>query len=217
MAIAEKLGVVDDIGRAYANWVWVLEAAGRLEEAIALAWVGVDSANALGSMRFFGSHILCNAGDDLYRLGRWTRAASAPARRRGDPLGINAILVEELLGRLAMARGRFDEAQERLAPLAQAAERAADIQFIIPVHASLAELALWQGKPDEAVAHVMAAIRLIEFYRRCASARPMPSASGRTPTPPTSPVLAGRLTRLAPLSKPVTVSSRRSGRGTPTS
>ena len=35
----------------------------------------------------------------------------------------------------------------------QASGRAADIQFIIPVHASLAELALWQGKPDEAVAH----------------------------------------------------------------
>jgi DNA-binding CsgD family transcriptional regulator/tetratricopeptide (TPR) repeat protein len=164
LAIAEKLGVVDDIGRAYANWVWVLEAAGRLEEAIALAWVGVDSANALGSMRFFGSHILCNAGDDLYRLGRWDESERALRRAEEvNPLGINAILVEELLGRLAMARGLFDEAQERLAPLAQAAERAADIQFIIPVHASLAELALWQGKPDEAVAHVMAAIRLIEF------------------------------------------------------
>ena len=109
-------------------------------------------------MRFFGSHILCNAGDDLYRLGRWDESEQALRRAEEvNPLGINAILVEELLGRLAMARGRFDEAQERLAPLAQAAERAADIQFIIPVHASLAELALWQGKPDEAVAHVMAA------------------------------------------------------------
>ena len=115
-------------------------------------------------MRFFGSHILCNAGDDLYRLGRWDESERALRRAEEvNPLGINAILVEELLGRLAMARGRFDEAQERLAPLAQAAERAADIQFIIPVHASLAELALWQGKPDDAVAHVMAAIRLIEF------------------------------------------------------
>ena len=31
LVIAEETGIVDDIGRAYANWIWVLEAAGRLE------------------------------------------------------------------------------------------------------------------------------------------------------------------------------------------
>jgi DNA-binding CsgD family transcriptional regulator len=85
--------------------------------------------------------------------------------RRADeagPLGINEILVQELLGRLAVARGRFDEAEERLRPLAPVAERAVDIQFIGPVEASLAELALWQGRPDEAAERVVAALRLID-------------------------------------------------------
>ena len=35
LAIAQELDIVDDVGRAYANIVWVIDAAGRLEEAIA--------------------------------------------------------------------------------------------------------------------------------------------------------------------------------------
>ena len=115
-------------------------------------------------MRFFGVHMLCNAGDYLYRLGRWEESERV-ARRAEEigPMGINEILTEELLGRLAMAHGRFGEAAERLRPLAPLAERAADIQFIGPVQASLAELALWQGRPDEAATQLTAVVRMIDF------------------------------------------------------
>ena len=40
LAIAEEVGIVDDIGRAYANRAWVLDVAGRLEEAVELAEIG---------------------------------------------------------------------------------------------------------------------------------------------------------------------------------
>jgi DNA-binding NarL/FixJ family response regulator len=62
-----------------------------------------------------------------------------------------------------MARGRFDEAANHLQPLARLAERTADVQFISPVQASLAELALWQGRPDDAAEIATAAIRRIDF------------------------------------------------------
>ena len=162
LVIAEETGIVDDIGRAYANWIWVLEAAGRLEEAAALAEVGVARSERLGLMRMFGAHLLCGAADYLFRLGRWEE--SERAMRRADhvsPVGVNAILTEELLGRLAVARGRFDEAADRLVPLAPLAQQAIDIQFVIPVFASLAELALWQGRPDEALDYAEGAIRLV--------------------------------------------------------
>jgi DNA-binding CsgD family transcriptional regulator len=164
LRIAEAVGIVDDIGRAYANWTWILDFAGRLEEAVAMAEAGVAMSERMGLMRFFGTHLLCNAGDYLYRLGRWDESEQA-VRRAGEigPLGINKILEQELLGRLAMAHGRFEEAADQLRPLAPLAERAIDIQFVGPVQASLAELALWQGRPDEAVAHVATAIRLIHF------------------------------------------------------
>ena len=163
LAVAEELGVVDDIGRTYANLVWVLDTAGRLDEALDLADVAIETAERLGLMRFFGTHMLAGQADALFRLGRWEE--SERAVRRADeigPLGINEILIEELLGRLALARGRFEEAADRLLPLATLAERAEDIQFIGPVRSSLAGLALSQGRPAEAASDVAAAIRQID-------------------------------------------------------
>ncbi len=164
LGIAEEVGSVDDIGRAHANLVWVLDVAGRLEEAVETAWVGFHTSERLGLMRFFGTHLLCGISDDLYRLGRWDESEEALQRATEiGPLGINEILEQELLGRLAMARGRFAEAKEHLRPLASLAERAADVQFISPVQASLTELALWEGRPDDAASQVASAIRLIGF------------------------------------------------------
>ena len=138
--------------------------AGRLHELIAMAERGVAVSERLGLMRFFGAHLLCGAADDQFRLGRWEDAARSIQRARAEGmLGINQILAEELTGRLALARGRFAEAAGHLRPLARLAERAADIQFISPVQASLAELALWQGRPDEAAAVAADAIRMIGF------------------------------------------------------
>ncbi len=163
LRIAEAVDNVDDIGRAFANKTWMLELAGRLEDAVAVAERGVATTAQLGLMRFFGTHLLCNIGSCLYRLGRWDEAEEA-VRRAEDagPFGINEILVQELLARFALVRGRFDEASQRLQPLAAGAERAVDIQFVGPVEASLAELALWQGRPKDAANRVGAAVRLID-------------------------------------------------------
>jgi len=164
LRIAEEAGSVDDVGRAYVNWTWVLQIAGRADEAIEMAEVGVATAERLGLMGFFGTHLLHSNGDFLYGLGRWEEAERS-ARRAEDlePLGTNHILVEELLGRIALARGRLDEAAERLGPLAPLAERALDIQFVAPVQASLAELALWRGSPKDAAASVATGIRLLHL------------------------------------------------------
>ena len=164
LAIAEAAGILDDIGRAYANRAWILDIADRLDEAVEVAEAGVAMSEGVGLMRFFGTHLLCEAADYLYRLGRWDESERA-VRRAGEsgPLGVNAILEQELLGRLALAQGRFAEATEHLRPLAPLAQRAADIQFIGPVQSSLAELALWQGQPDVAAVEVATALGLIDF------------------------------------------------------
>jgi hypothetical protein len=108
-------------------------------------------------MRFFGTHMLCGVADYQYRLGRWDESDRALRRvAEVGAMGVNAILEQELLGRLAMARGRFEEAAAHLHPVSTLAERAADIQFIGPVRTSLAELALWERRPDDAAAQVAA-------------------------------------------------------------
>ncbi len=163
-AIAEEVDNVDDIGRAYANRVWILDVGGRLDEALAVGEAGVEMSERLGLMRFFGAHLLCNMGDYLYRLGRWEESEAAVTRAVDvGPLGINEILAAELLGRLAVAHGRFEEAAEHLRPLAALAARAADVQFVAPVQVSLTELAIWEGRPADAAAQVAEAIRIIDF------------------------------------------------------
>ena len=163
LAIAQELDIVDDIGRAYANIVWVIDAAGRLDEAIELADVAIATAERLGLMRFFGTHMLAGQADALFRLGRWDESERAVRRAEEvGPLGINEILTEELIGRLALARGRLEEAADHLLPLAPLAARAEDIQFIEPVNATLASLALAEGRPEDAATIVAAAIRQID-------------------------------------------------------
>jgi DNA-binding CsgD family transcriptional regulator len=162
--IARDVGTVDDIGRALANEVWALQSVGRHEEAIELAMAGIEETIALGHVRMFGAHLMANAAEDLYRLGRWDEAVALIRQAQdANPLGINQILAQELSGRLAMVRGRLDEAATSLDPLGPLAERAIDVQFVGPVEASLAELALWRGRPADAMRRVAATIPRIEF------------------------------------------------------
>ncbi len=164
LAIAEEVGIVDDIGRAHANLIWLLDLADRLDEAVEAARHGVVVSDRLGLIRFFGAHMLCNEADCLFRLGRWDECERAVSRAEDvGSLGINGILEQELLGRLALSRGRFDEAAERLRPLAPLAQRAVDIQFVVPVEASLALLAIWQGRPGQALDQLLAAIPKIDL------------------------------------------------------
>jgi DNA-binding NarL/FixJ family response regulator/tetratricopeptide (TPR) repeat protein len=164
LAIAEEVGNLDDIGRAYANWIPVLDTAGRLHEALELSEIALEKSARLGLMGFFGTHVLAFVSDINYRLGHWDEAEAAARRAEViGPLGINRILVSELLGRLNVSRGEFSAAATWLTPVVTPAERAGDVQFVVPVRASLAELALWQVRPDEAVDHVGRGLALMDF------------------------------------------------------
>ena len=151
LRIAEEVGDVDDIDRAYCNRIDVLSVAGRLDDAVDVANAGIGVAKRLGMVTFWGTHYLCNAANLLFLLGRWEE--SEAARLQAEEIGaqgINAILVRELRARLALARGQFALAEGELRALRPLAEQAADGQVIAPVHASLAELALWQRRPVDA-------------------------------------------------------------------
>jgi DNA-binding CsgD family transcriptional regulator len=151
LRIAREVDNLDDIGRAFGNRIDVLDVAGRLEEGIALAFEAVEIVRGLGLLTFFGTHYLCNAANLLYKVGRWdeSEAAARQAEATGAA-GINEILVRELLARLALGRGRFEESGDELRALRLLAMRAADGQVIVPTHVSLAELELWQRRPAEA-------------------------------------------------------------------
>ncbi len=159
--IAEEVGSVEDIGRAYANWIDVLYLAGRLEEGTQMALDATEVVRQLGVMTFYGAHYLVYAANFLFRLGRWDEAQIAARRAEGAGAHvINEILTREIVARLAMARGDFELAGPELRDLGTLAVQSADGQVVGPVHATLAELALWQRQPDAAADAVATFLRM---------------------------------------------------------
>jgi ATP/maltotriose-dependent transcriptional regulator MalT len=140
----------------------VLKVGGRFAEAITVAFEGASVARRLGFLAFLGTHLLCNAADLLFIQGRWRESESAVREvEQIGPYGINEILVRELVARLALVRGQLDLAEQELDAVAPRAARTRDRQCIGPVQASLAELALWQHRPAEALQAAVDGIELV--------------------------------------------------------
>ena len=151
LRIAKEVEDADDIMRGYANLLFAFETSGRLDEAVTVGVEGIAASERIGLVRFFGTHLLCNVADLQFRLGRWEASERAAERAAALGLvGINEILGREILGRLAIARGSLDQAEAHLDGLATLARDTGDVQFMSPVFASLAELALWQARPTDA-------------------------------------------------------------------
>lgn len=152
----------DALDRAYANHAGVLGSAGRLEEAVEVIRAGLTVAKRLGLLALFGTHYLWNTANLLYQLGRWDER-QATIRQAEETLvpGINELLVREVVARLALSRGQLEAADAELTALRSMAATASDAQLTLPVHASLAELALWQRRPSDAAEAVVGGLASI--------------------------------------------------------
>lgn len=151
LEIATELASVDDIGRAYANLTDALNIAGRYEEAVTISLEAFAKAERDGLGQFYGVHALCEAASALYRLGRWTEADRILERaQRYEPGGATAIYFHERMATLEVGRGQLVAASARLTVVRRLCEHVLDPQWIAPLTALLAELAIWQGRPVDA-------------------------------------------------------------------
>ena len=137
---------------AATNLVGILEKAGRFEEALAVAREAIERTRVIGLERTYGSALHANAASILIVLGGWDEAdrLTADALDR-EPAGTEAILLRATRGRLLVGRGRFAEAAPLLDAARAAAARANLADHILRVATADAELALWSGRPDEAL------------------------------------------------------------------
>ncbi|MDX6676319.1 MAG: hypothetical protein QOE31_371 [Solirubrobacteraceae bacterium] len=151
LAIVTQLGRAEDVGRAHIHLAEVLRYRGAIAEALAVTTEGERVARRLGIESSFGAYLSVNAADDLLHLGRWDEAQQ---RLDGvDPAGLEPTGRQFWLavaGRLEIARGNADAARAHLdAARALISDGMAPEQFP-NVYAGLAELALWDGRPDDA-------------------------------------------------------------------
>jgi DNA-binding CsgD family transcriptional regulator/tetratricopeptide (TPR) repeat protein len=154
--IAEEVGDAEAIVRTYTNLSHALEQAGEIHEAIDDAREGYQRAHQLGLERATGSYVASNLAAMLLFTGQWDECARlTTALLEVDswcPFHVHTTrgLLLTRRGEFTAAGREFDQA-ERLIPPAQ--------QWSVWV--GRAQLALWEGRHDQAATAVTESLRWI--------------------------------------------------------
>ena len=149
------MGNVDDIGRAHVNLSEAMLFCGFPRDAADAVERGIVEADAIGISGSYGSVIRHNGIQVNFDLGRWETAARLAADSLSSgPVGeINPDRYR--ISRwvpLIVATGEFELARTQLDRLGELLDGVpVEAQFSGNFHAAAAELALWEGRPDDAL------------------------------------------------------------------
>jgi DNA-binding CsgD family transcriptional regulator len=163
LAIADEVGDLDDLARAYLNLSELLAGPlNRLDEALELALEGVELARRVGLANDYGVSLQAIAANALYGLGRWDEAlAILGDAAQARPIEMAAIDLHQGLARLHVSRGEFDGAETQLDAVRRMMVNTVDPQYNVPLCAREAELALWQGRLADALEAVTRGVRYL--------------------------------------------------------
>ncbi len=150
--LARRTSNVEDVVRAAAALAYLLYTAGRFTEALEAAQAGRQAAASLDAPPALTSELDDNTAGLLFATGRWEEADQLLAEVIGES-EVKVTRYLELL-QLELAVGRGDA--QLVAKLATAlAKVPSDPQLIGPLHACLAEQALYAGDPATAAGEVL--------------------------------------------------------------
>jgi DNA-binding CsgD family transcriptional regulator len=149
--IAEEVGDIQVLAGTFSFLPQALDAAGRLEEALAEMLEGIETDRRLGLERSHGGWLAAYASDLCFRLGRWddadrySRTALATARIP-DMTAMHARILQ---AQLEIERGEFASAVDLLEEAEQGFAHLRTPQFA-GYFGDRAALAIWQGRLDDA-------------------------------------------------------------------
>jgi DNA-binding CsgD family transcriptional regulator/tetratricopeptide (TPR) repeat protein len=156
--IAEAVGKVDDVARAFATLSGLLETFGRLEAAAEVALEGAELAASRGLGRWHSPFLTATAARAHFALGRWDDAEALldrAADRVAPELATTQVSIHTARGQLDLARGRTAAAARRLAAAREAyGQTVTQPWFATPLFVATAELAVLEGRLDDADAAV---------------------------------------------------------------
>ena len=162
--IAEAVGKVDQVARAYATLAGLLETFGRLEAAAELALEGAEVAAGQGLGRWHGPFLTATAARALFALGHWDEAEALLDRAAGrvaPELAATRVYIHTARSQLDLARGRAAAAAEQLAVAREAyAQTLTQPWFATPLFVATAELALLEGRLADADSAVAEGLRV---------------------------------------------------------
>ena len=141
--------------RAYTNLSDGLEAVGRHHEASDVARAGLALAQRVGLAGHWAVYLAYNAAEPLIRLGRWSEADDLLAEStERNPPGARSLPLHVLRARIALWRGRLDDATTQFERTRRVAGKELDYQSAADLALLEAELQHARGDLDGARATV---------------------------------------------------------------
>jgi DNA-binding CsgD family transcriptional regulator/tetratricopeptide (TPR) repeat protein len=133
----------------------VLLKAGRLKDATQVGLRGFEDARQLGVENTFSAAIsLSNVVEGLLGRGRTAEAAALIDSRTTGPVDRDHWPLHEARAEIDLLRGEVDSAAQRLRSI----ETGASSEFARDFEQDVAEVALWAGRPEEALKAVQRAL-----------------------------------------------------------
>jgi DNA-binding CsgD family transcriptional regulator/tetratricopeptide (TPR) repeat protein len=152
--IAEQVGDAEAIIRTYVNLSQALEVAGRDRDALDDARAGYQRARELGQERAAGSYVATNLASSLLNSGHWEECERLSRELlAGDSWDASGL--HEVRSALFTRRGDFAAAREHI----DLALQLSPPYFEDGAWLRAAELALWEGRYDEAAEAVAQGLR----------------------------------------------------------
>ncbi len=164
---AERFGLLDERFRAEANLTTVLDLLGRREEALEVAFEGIEAAQRAGLEEVYGNFLRGNAAETLFSLGRWdeSRALSLEALAWGPvgwgPAGAAFEYPALNLAIVEIESNAGELAGSLLGQLLVGLETSPDLETSVPTYLAAASLARWRGDLDDARRAVAAGWRRV--------------------------------------------------------
>jgi len=146
LGFAAEIGDHDETFRVYANLTTVLDLVGRREEAVSVAYEGVEATRQAGLEAVYGNFLRGNAADSLFQLGRWpeSRALSTTALE-WSPGGVTFVNSIDSLAVVEIETQAGELAGRLLGQLLLELETVRDAQHAVPVYRAAASFALWRN------------------------------------------------------------------------
>jgi DNA-binding CsgD family transcriptional regulator/tetratricopeptide (TPR) repeat protein len=156
--IAEEVGNAEGIVRAELNLGSTLAECGRVWEALDVMRRGMAAARELGLERAMGSAVAAGLAATLFQLGHWEESDRILTHAlEGETTAASRLQL--IKGLLTLGRGDFPAAREHLELSMRL--NPAPFETIWPL-AGLTELAIWEGRYDDARAAVDEAVGVLE-------------------------------------------------------
>jgi DNA-binding CsgD family transcriptional regulator/tetratricopeptide (TPR) repeat protein len=144
--VAKEVGNAEGIARAYLNLGSTLSRLGRNREALDIYRRGFAAARQLGMERAMGSYLAFALSSTLFELGDWEESGRVVAEAL-DRGGSSRFRLYDIKGQLEVGQGDFPTAREHLELAVRLNPSPFEASWPLT---SLAELAIWEERYDDA-------------------------------------------------------------------